>query len=259
MKRFRALIFDVDGTLAETEEIHRRAFNETFAYFDLGWEWSIALYKDLLGVAGGKERIRQFVRLNAGCWNDISDGEIAELHRFKTARYTQLVASGACSLRPGVTDAIHAAAVRGQRLAIATTTSRHNVEALFSATLGKDGTTLFSAIVAGDEVRQKKPAPDVYLKVLSLLETSNHECLAIEDSGNGFVAASRAGIPALITRSTYFRDDEFNGAFAVIDSLDDLDNFEIPIKWDNGPVGCSIDTISPPGHPNNIRAVKVRK
>jgi HAD superfamily hydrolase (TIGR01509 family) len=235
VKRFRALIFDVDGTLAETEEIHRRAFNETFAYFDLGWEWSIALYKDLLKVTGGKERIRQFVRLDPGCGHDISDGDIAELHRFKTARYAQLVASGACSLRPGVADAIHAAVVRGQRLAIATTTSRHNVEALFSATLGKGGTGLFSAIVAGDEVRQKKPAPDVYMKVLSLLETPNHECLAIEDSRNGFVAASRAGIAALITRSAYFQDEEFNGAFAIIDSLDELDNFEIPVEWGSEP------------------------
>ena len=230
MKRFRALIFDVDGTLADTEEIHRRAFNETFAYFDLGWEWGVALYTDLLKVAGGKERIRQFVRLNPRCGHDISDGEIAELHRFKTERYTQLVASGACSLRPGVAEAIHAAAARRQRLAIATTTARPNVEALLSATLGSGGVGLFSAIVAGDEVRQKKPAPDVYLKVLRLLETPNHKCLAIEDSRNGFVAASRAGIATLITRSAYFREEEFSGAFAIIDSLNELDDFEIPVE-----------------------------
>ena len=223
MKRFRALIFDVDGTLAETEEMHRRAFNETFAYFGLGWEWGTALYKDLLRVAGGKERIRHFVGAVPGRWRDISDDEIAELHRFKTARYADLVAAGACPLRPGVENAISAAAMRGQRLAIATTTSRESVNALLSATLGRKGLELFGAIVAGDEVRQKKPAPDVYLEVLRRLGLSNFECLAIEDSRNGLVAASRAGIPVLITRSCYFRDDEFDGALAVVDSLDGLD------------------------------------
>lgn len=228
MKRFRALIFDVDGTLAETEEMHRRAFNETFDYFGLDWKWSVALYRDLLRTTGGKERIRHFVRVKQVL--DISDDEIAELHRFKTARFVKLMAEGACPLRPGIANAIQTALDRGQRLAIATTTSRKNVDAIFAATLGKNGTKLFSAIVAGDEVCKKKPAPDVYLKVLSLLNAPSRECLAIEDSRNGFVAASRAGIPALITRSTYFRDDEFGGAFAVIDSLDDLVNFEIPVE-----------------------------
>jgi HAD superfamily hydrolase (TIGR01509 family) len=229
MKRFRALIFDVDGTLAETEELHRRAFNEAFAYFDLGWEWSIPLYRSLLQVTGGKERIRQFIRLTS-CRCEISDDEVAELHRFKTARYAQLMASGACPLRPGVAETIRAATVRGQLLAIATTTSRHNVEALFSATLGEDGTRLFSAVVAGDEVDQKKPAPDAYLKVLDLLGLPNRDCLAIEDSRNGLLAASRAGIPVLITRSAYFCEEQFDGAFAVIDGLDDLVNFEVPVE-----------------------------
>jgi HAD superfamily hydrolase (TIGR01509 family) len=223
MKRFRALIFDVDGTLAETEEVHRRAFNETFAYFGLDWEWGTALYKDLLRVTGGKERIRHFVGAMPGRWRDISDDEIAQLHRFKTARYAELVAAGACPLRPGVERAINAAVARGQRLAIATTTSRLSVNALLSATLGRNGTKLFGAIVAGDEVCQKKPAPDVYLEVLRCLGLPNFECLAIEDSRNGFLAASRAGIPVLITRSSYFRGDEFDGALAVVDSLDDLD------------------------------------
>lgn len=229
MKRFRALIFDVDGTLAETEELHRRAFNETFAYFDLGWEWSIPLYKNLLQVAGGKERIREFIRLTFSQF-DLSDDELAELHRFKTARYAQLMASGACSLRPGVEVALRAGAVRGQHLAIATTTSRHNVEALFAATLGEDGTKLFGTIVAGDEVDRKKPAPDAYLRVLELLDFSSRDCLAIEDSRNGLLAASRAGIPVLITRSAYFCEERFDGALAVVDSLDDLANFEIPVE-----------------------------
>lgn len=231
MKRFRALIFDVDGTLAETEEVHRRAFNETFVYFDLKWHWSVPVYKDLLRVTGGKERIRRFSDSDRTGGVSISDGEIAELHRFKTSRYVQLISEGACVLRPGVADAIKLAETRGQRLAIATTTTRSNVESLLMVTLGDAWRRLFSVIVAGDEVSQKKPAPDAYFRALSLLGFSSSECLAIEDSRNGFVAASRAGLRTLITRSSYFGDEEFQGAFAIVDSLSDLANFEISVPW----------------------------
>lgn len=228
MRRFRALIFDVDGTLAETEEVHRRAFNDAFAYFGLAWEWDVALYRKLLRVTGGKERIRYFSSLAFGAQQDISDDDILEIHRFKTARFVQLLAEGSCPLRAGVERVIRTAAGRKQRLAIATTTSRRNVEALISSTLGKDGMDLFAAVVAGDEVHQKKPAPDAYIRVLNLLKLSGHECLAIEDSWNGCVAASRAGVPVLITRSAYFSDDEFDDALAVVDSLDELENFTLP-------------------------------
>jgi len=218
MRHFRALIFDVDGTLAETEEIHRRAFNETFAAFGLGWTWSAALYAELLQVTGGKERIRHYERLAPG--PELSDSTVAELHRSKTARYAELVASGACALRSGVAETIAAAAARGQRLAIATTTARANVEALLAATLGHASLALFEVIVAGDEVARKKPAPDVYLAVLAQLGLPPAACLAIEDSRNGLLAARGAGIPVLITRSSYFQSDDFSGALAVVDRLD---------------------------------------
>jgi HAD superfamily hydrolase (TIGR01509 family) len=218
MRRFRALIFDVDGTLAETEEIHRRAFNETFAAFGLGWTWDVALYAELLQVAGGKERIRHYQRLAGGL--ALSDGEVAELHRRKTDRYADLVSGGACALRDGVAKTLAAAAARGQRLAIATTTSRANVEALLAATLGPRGLPLFEVIVAGDEVARKKPAPDVYREALAHLGLPAAACLAIEDSRNGLLAARGAGIPVLIIRSAYFANDDFNGALAVVDRLD---------------------------------------
>jgi beta-phosphoglucomutase-like phosphatase (HAD superfamily) len=108
-ERFAALLFDVDGTLAETEELHRRAFNDSFAYFGLPWVWDFALYRELLRVTGGQERIRHFLRTFATSGDDLSDAEVAELHRFKTARYASLVATGACELRPGVADVIRRA------------------------------------------------------------------------------------------------------------------------------------------------------
>jgi len=221
IRRAAALIFDVDGTLAETEELHRQAFNHAFVRHGLDWHWDRAVYKDLLRVTGGKERIRAYHgrRENA---SPLSDADIAELHRVKTAHYAGLIETGCCPLRPGVTDLLTAAKARGQRLAIATTTSHGNIDALLSQALGKRWAGDFDAIVAGDDVRDKKPAPDVYLEVLARLKLEASGCVAIEDSANGLIAASRANIPVLITRSMFFRDDDFSVARVVLDDLSGL-------------------------------------
>ncbi|WP_167770996.1 HAD family hydrolase [Bradyrhizobium niftali] len=221
IRRAAALIFDVDGTLAETEELHRQAFNHAFVRHGLDWHWDRAVYKDLLRVTGGKERIRAYHgrRENA---SPLSDADIAELHRVKTAHYAGLIETGCCPLRPGVTDLLTAAKARGQRLAIATTTSHGNIDALLSQALGKRWAADFDAIVAGDDVRDKKPAPDVYLEVLARLKLEASDCVAIEDSANGMIAASRANIPVLITRSMFFRDDDFSAARVVLDDLSGL-------------------------------------
>jgi HAD superfamily hydrolase (TIGR01509 family) len=214
----RALILDVDGTLAETEEAHRQAFNIAFAGAGLDWRWERAVYKDLLRVAGGKERIRAFDNSRGG-QPTLSDSEIAELHRIKTGLYAKLITEGGCPLRPGIRALLDSARKRDQPLAIATTTSRANIDVLLSASLGKDWENWFAAIAAGDEVTRKKPAPDVYLTVLSKLGLPAHQCLAIEDSGIGLAAATGAGIPVLISRSAYFSDDDFSGAACTIDDL----------------------------------------
>ncbi|WGR92725.1 HAD family hydrolase [Bradyrhizobium sp. ISRA443] len=217
----RALIFDVDGTLAETEEVHRRAFNEAFAEAGLDWSWDKVTYGRLLRVAGGKERIRAFDQRNAT--PSLTFADIADLHRIKTARYAALIAAGGCPLRPGVRAWLRSARSRGQRLAIATTTSHGNIDALLSVALGLDWADLFETIVAGDDVPRKKPAPDVYVEVLARLGLGPADCIAIEDSGNGLMAASRAGIPAVITRSAYFGEDDFTGALLVVGDLSEID------------------------------------
>jgi len=221
IRRAAALIFDVDGTLAETEELHRRAFNHAFARHGLDWHWDRAAYKDLLRVTGGKERMRAYHNRQ---WiaPPLSDADIAELHRIKTDHYAELIETGCCPLRPGVAELLAAAGARGQRLAIATTTSHGNIDALLSQALGARWAADFDAVVAGDDVRHKKPAPDVYLEVLARLELDGADCLAIEDSGNGLIAASRANIPVLITRSMFFRDDDFAAARIVLDDLSEL-------------------------------------
>ena len=215
------LILDVDGTLAETEGIHRRAFNAAFMEAGVDWYWDQRTYKKLLRTTGGKERIQAFARTRYPkvC---LSDADVTTLHRLKTRHYGRLVAQHTCRLRPGVAALIRNSLARGQTLAIATTTTSSNIGELLSVALAPNWRGLFAAIVAGDDVVHKKPAPDVYLEVLTRLGCDARDCLAIEDSANGLKSASSAGIPVLISRSEYFRDDDFSGAFAVVDELTDL-------------------------------------
>ena len=213
------LILDVDGTLAETEGIHRRAFNAAFTEGGLDWYWDQRTYKKLLRTTGGKERIQAFARTRGVC---LSASDVATLHRLKTQHYGRLIAQHTCRLRPGVAALIRASRARGQRLAIATTTTSSNIDELLSVALDPNWRSLFAAVVAGDDVARKKPAPDVYLEVLTRLGCDARDCVAIEDSANGLKSASSAGIPVLVTRSEYFRDDDFSGALAVVDELTGL-------------------------------------
>jgi HAD superfamily hydrolase (TIGR01509 family) len=216
-----ALIFDIDGTLAETEELHRTAFNEAFVQVGLDWHWGRRIYRDLLRVAGGKERIRAFDQMRR-TGPPLSDKAIVELHQVKTERFAALMAAASCPLRPGVHALLDAARARGQKLAIATTTTRINIDALLEKTLGARWEGLFAAVVAADDVPRKKPAPDAYVEALSQLDLPASACLAFEDSRNGLLSAVRAGIPCIVTRSRYFSDDDFTGALAVVDELTEL-------------------------------------
>lgn len=202
----RALIFDVDGTLAETEELHRRAFNDSFAAAGLNWHWDVDAYRELLRVTGGKERIAHFMT-RAGLTPD--HVMIAALHRDKTNRYAALMGAGQIALRGGIAALIADTRRAGLRLGIATTTSRPNIDALIAATMRARADTVFDAIAAGDEVPAKKPAPDVYLLALRRLGVAAHEAVAIEDSLNGLHAARAAGMACLICPATYTRHEIF--------------------------------------------------
>ena len=219
MSRLHALIFDVDGTLAETEELHRVSFNQSFKAAGLPWVWDRQLYGELLKVTGGKERIRFFTNQYSPS-TTLTEAEITALHADKTDRYTQAVSSNGLSLRPGIRRLIQQAQLSGVRLAIATTTSRPNVEALLQASLGFQP---FDVIAAGDEVPVKKPAPDVYRLALTRLGLPASNCLAIEDTSNGLLSAVGAGLACLITISAYGGEGPFFGALAVLDHLGDPD------------------------------------
>ncbi|RJE85309.1 HAD-IA family hydrolase [Paracoccus onubensis] len=206
----RALIFDVDGTLAETEEAHRHAFNEAFATAGLDWHWSVADYTRLLGTTGGKERIRRY-RDEIGATLPLDD-QIAALHSDKTARYARSLQGGALELRPGIRDLIDTGRKAGLKIAVATTTNRRNVEALCLNCWRTSAELLFDAIAAGDEVAEKKPSPDVYLLALARLGVEATQAIAFEDSLPGLDAALAAGLRCMVTPSAYTRHQDFSDA-----------------------------------------------
>ncbi|MCB1329303.1 MAG: HAD-IA family hydrolase [Maritimibacter sp.] len=212
-----ALIFDVDGTLAETEELHRQAYNETFAAAGLGWHWSRDDYHWLHRTTGGKERMRHY-RDSRGD-NAPSVAEIAAIYARKTLRYGDLVAGGGLTLRPGVRELVAAARAAGLRLGVATTTGNPNVDALCLACWGQPAAEIFDAVVAGDDVPNKKPAPDAYLRVLELLGVPAEAAIAFEDSRNGLVSALGAGLRVVVTPSIYTGGEDFTGAACVLPDL----------------------------------------
>ena len=215
----RAIIFDVDGTLSETEETHRRAFNQAFRNAGLEWQWDTALYSDLLAVTGGKERIRHFMGSRGidAPGSDDRDAFIRALHADKTRIYAAMVTGGEVELRPGIRALIEDARQQGFRLAIATTTTPANIDALLGVTLG--GTGAFEVICAGDSVPNKKPAPDVYELALRRLDLPATACVAIEDSRNGLLSAAAAGIATVVTPGIYTSGQDFKEAAMVIDDL----------------------------------------
>jgi len=221
----KAIIFDVDGTLSETEETHRKAFNRAFLNAGLSWNWDRDLYSRLLGVTGGKERIRHYLGNHDvdGAPSDDIDEFVRSIHKDKTAIYTDMVTNGEVSLRPGIKELIIDAKANGFRLAIATTTTPANVDALLSATLDIESRNFFEVICAGDSVVNKKPAPDVFIQALKELDLPVEKCVALEDSRNGLLSAHGAGIATVVTPGIYTDSQQFDEAALVIENLSTSD------------------------------------
>jgi HAD superfamily hydrolase (TIGR01509 family) len=220
-RTMQALIFDVDGTLADTETAHLQAYNAAFAEVGLDWFWDEALYTRLLKVAGGKERLRHY-------WHvaDLEEADgirvndvIDEVHAIKTRHYAACVRDGGLPLRPGIARLIAEAQAAALPVAIATTTTPANLDALLDAPFGPGWRHRFAAICDAGTTHVKKPSPDVYLEVLRRLGLKGSDCLAFEDSANGLRAARAAGVPTVVTPTAFTSQDDFDGALAVLPHL----------------------------------------
>ena len=222
MTEFLTLIFDVDGTLANTEKDgHRIAFNQAFAEAGLDWEWSVSLYGELLAIAGGKERIKYYIEQYKPKY-ELSLSLpvfIPYLHKSKTNYYQKLLETGAIPLRPGVKRLLTEARKNKMRLAIATTSTFTNVTKLLEHTLGKDSISWFEIIAAGDIVPAKKPAPDIYYYVLEKMNIQPNNCIVFEDSHYGLQAALQVGLKTIVTVNNYTKNQDFTGATLVLDNL----------------------------------------
>lgn len=219
----KALIFDVDGTLADTEEAHREAFNAAFADAGLAWYWSVPTYARLLDIAGGRERIRHFWQAAdpAAALAPGAAAVIDALHARKTLHYARLADAGRMALRPGIRRLVREARAARLPLAIASTTTPTNIDALLRPPFGRNWRSLFAAVCDAGTAPAKKPAPDVYLAALAALGLPGADCLAFEDSANGLQAARAAGIPVIVTPTAWTRGQDVTGALQRLDHLGD--------------------------------------
>lgn len=221
--KLQALIFDVDGTLADTEMAHLAAFNHAFKEAGLDWHWSVPQYTELLSVSGGKERLKHFwqqLQPNVKALHHNAMAEtIGRLHELKTAAYEQAVQQGEVQMRPGVLALILEAFQSGLRLAIATTTSPVNIAALLRKAIGPDWRDYFLVLEDASTAPQKKPHPQAYLQTLARLKLPASACLAFEDSENGLRAAVAAGLATLVTPNSFTQHHDFSGALRVLPDL----------------------------------------
>ena len=215
--KLKCIIFDVDGTIADTEDLHRQAFNKAFLEYNIDWHWSEERYHELLFISGGKERIRKCLSEDKTISKD--NNFVEELHKCKSENYRSILASSDIKLRPGIQRLINQAKENNIKLAIATNSSIKNFTTLIRKTLDIEPEELFNPIVTSNIVMDKKPSPEVYYRTLADLKLSADSCIAIEDTANGNASAIKAGLRTIITTHAYTKDNDFSGASLVVNSL----------------------------------------
>ena len=231
-KQLQALIFDCDGVLVDTErDGHRVAFNQAFAKKGLDIEWDVQLYGELLEVAGGKERMRHY--FNAHLWPDnITDKDIyiKELHKLKTDCFMQIIESCQLPLRPGVARLVDEAIENNITLVVCSTSNERAVTMVVERLLGAERRAHFADIFAGDVVSKKKPDPEIYNLAAHQLKLEPTQCVVVEDSRNGFLAAQAAGMHCIVTTNGYTEHEDFSQADLVVSELGDPPEIQVNIE-----------------------------
>lgn len=229
----KALIFDCDGVLADTErDGHRVAFNKAFAAKGLEIDWDVELYGKLLEVSGGKERMRHYFDQYGGWPENIADRDatIKELHKLKTDSFMQIIESGELPLRPGIARIVDEAIAANVTLAVCSTSHERAVNLVVERLLGPERKAQFSEILAGDVVSKKKPDPEIYNLASERLNLKPSECFVVEDSRNGMLAAKAAGMHCIVTTNGYTENEDFAEADLVVSELGDEPNIQVTIE-----------------------------
>jgi beta-phosphoglucomutase-like phosphatase (HAD superfamily) len=232
----RALLFDCDGVLVDTErDGHRVAFNRAFAEKGLGIVWGVTEYGPLLEIAGGKERMRRYFEAHG--WpvaEPARDGLIAELHRLKTDLFMEIVGAGRLPLRPGVARLVGEAKAAGLTLAVCSTSNERAVSLIVEKLLAGGGPSPVGLVLAGDVVARKKPDPEIYRLACTRLGIPATECVVIEDSRNGLLAAKAAGMRCVITTNDYTVGEDFAEADGVFPELGDPPHPHVTLAYLKG-------------------------
>jgi HAD superfamily hydrolase (TIGR01509 family) len=221
----KALIFDLDGTLADTEELHRQAFNAAFIRLELWWDWSPLRYSGLLEVSGGEDRLHHYVDSlrTAKAEKARLHAIVPVIHYTKSQIYAELLRAGQPPLRPGVKRLAAQARREGLKIAVISSTASANAREIVDRHLAVD------LVVSAEEVARRKPAPDLYLRALSLLRLPAGECMAFEDSANGLRAARAAGLATVVTPSRWTLAQDFTGADLLLPDLSEFEPCDLPL------------------------------
>lgn len=224
MPEIKAIFFDQDGVIIDTEKDgHRVAFNEMFKEFGYDFQWDVEKYHELLKISGGKERMRHYFR-EEGIFPGLSEEEetalLLKLHKRKTEIFIGLIEAGKLPLRTGVKRLMHEALDKGLIIGVCTTANIRSANAIAKGML-KD--IDFEFVLAGDIVSKKKPDPEIYLLALEKTGLKPEECIVIEDSRNGMLAAMKAGLFIVATTNIYTENEDLSEADIVVTSLGDPD------------------------------------
>ncbi len=208
----KAVIFGAIGTLVETSELQRQAFNTAFANAKLDWSWDVDLYQELLKTSGGQNRIRAYAERTG---THLDEAQVRALHADKSAIFQQMLQSDGINLRDGVAELVQAATAENVAVAFASTTSQENINAIDAALGEASPFPKFAVSTHAETVSNKKPAPDVYVYVLNQLGIKTATAIAIEDTAESLSSAQTAGLTCVATPGAYAEDQDFSVAAAV--------------------------------------------